>query len=163
MDILLWSIIGVLFVLTYVGMVVPLIPDVPFLLGGFLLYQFCLAKEGLGTGFWITAVMMIGLMIVIEYVATGFAVKKSGGSTLSILVAMIGLLVFPIFLGPLGFIIGPFLAVFVFELTKRGTLREALKISLGTLTGLLGSIFVKLFIMTSLLIWFFILTWILTW
>lgn len=158
MDILLWIIIGSLFLLAYVGMVVPLIPDVPFMLGGFLLYEFCLSKEGLGTTFWVSVVLLTILLIVIEYVATGIAVRKSGGSTASIIVAMLGLLIFPFILGPLGIVVGPFLSVFVFELLKRGTLIEATKVALGTLMGLLGSVIVKFTIVTALLIWFFIIS-----
>lgn len=147
--------IMILFVLTYVGMVVPLLPDVPFLLGGFLLYHFFLAENGLSAAFWITSVIVVGLMMVIEYIATGIAVKKSGGTTLSILLGMAGLLICPILIGPPGFIIGPFLAVFVFELIKQGRLIEATKIAFSTFLGLISSILIKFMIVTVLLIWFF--------
>lgn len=157
MDIFLWCIIGALFLLTYIGMVVPIIPDVPFMLGGFLIYQLCLSKEGLGTIFWLLVIILTILLIVIEYVATGIAVKKFGGSTASILIAMFGLFLFPFILGPMGIIVGPFLSVFVFELLKRGTLIDATKVALGTLMGLLGSVIVKFTIVTSLLVWFFFL------
>ena len=151
----MWILIGTLFVLAYIGIVVPLIPDIPFMLGGFLLYQFFLSKGGLGTGFWITVIALTVFLVVIDYVATGIAVKKSGGSTLSILVAMLGILIVPLIIGPLGIVVGPFLAVFVFELVKRGTLIEALKVAGSTFMGLLGSIIVKFFVITFLLIWFF--------
>ncbi|MBA4494447.1 DUF456 domain-containing protein [Paenactinomyces guangxiensis] len=157
METVWWVLIIILFLLAYAGLVLLALPDIPFILGGFLLYHFLIDNTQLGWPFWITVVFFTIVLFVLDYVAGGLAAKKYGGSNWSMIAAVAGVLIFPFFLGPLGIIVGPFLLVFLVELMQNKDTEKALKIALGTLIGFLGSVFVKFLVITGLIIWFVIL------
>ena len=142
--------------LAYVGLIVPVLPDVPFLLAGFLIYDFLLPGKDLGWFFWSSVVILMISLFVIDYMASGWIAKKYGGSNWSMIASILGILIFPFIMGPIGLIVGPFILVVVVELTQNKTIKEAFKVGFGTLIGFLGSILVKLFTITGLLVWFFI-------
>lgn len=152
-----WILIIVLFLLAYVGLILPGLPGTPFILGGFLLYHFLIDDTQLGWVFWVTVVVLTLLMFLVDYVASGVAAKKYGGSKWSVVAAVIGVLIFPFILGPIGIIVGPFLLVFFVELMLNRNWEEAMKIGFSTVIGFLGGIFVTFLIMTGMIIWFLFL------
>lgn len=156
-ETIMWIIILVLFLLAYAGLVVPVLPDYPFALGGFAIYHFFINNGDLGWFFWITALIMAVLLFVVDYIASGIAVKNKGGSRWGIVAAFVGILVFPIFLGPLGIIIGPFVMVVMVEYAQKKKLNEAMEIGYSTLIGFIGGIFVKFLVITGMICWFIIL------
>jgi uncharacterized protein YqgC (DUF456 family) len=148
-----WVVIGILFLLAYAGLFLPALPDVPFILAGFLVYQFLIDNEQLGWFFWsINIVATIGLVL-IDYLAGGYAATKVGGSKWSIPAAALGVIIFMWL--PAGFLIGPIITVFLLELFfMRRTPAAAMKISISTLIGFLGGIVVKFLLMSAMIIWF---------
>lgn len=152
-----WVIIIVLFFLAYAGLVLPVLPDYPLVLAGFAVYHFLINSEELGWFFWIIALFVGIVLILVDYIASSIAVKKKGGSKWGIVAAIVGILVFPFFLGPLGIIVGPFVMVVLVEYAQKKTLNEALEIGYSTLVGFIGGIFVKFLVMTAMICWFILL------
>ncbi|KFZ39884.1 MULTISPECIES: DUF456 domain-containing protein [Thermoactinomyces] len=157
MDMLWWAIIILLFILAYVGLVAPALPDAPLMIAGFAVYHFLIDSEPLGFGFWITTLILAILLILVDYFSSSVAVKKYGGNAASVTAAIVGVVLFPFIMGPVGVIVGPFLCVFVLELLLKKSFSKALYIAYGTLVGFLGGILMKLIVMTGLIIWFLVL------
>lgn len=157
MDMLWWGVVILLFILAYIGLVAPALPDAPLLIAGFAVYHFLINPDRLGFGFWITALILAILLILVDYVSSSIAVKKYGGNALSITAAIVGVILFPFIMGPVGVIAGPFICVFVLELLFKKSASKALHIAYGTLVGFLGGILTKLIVLTGLLIWFWVL------
>lgn len=157
MEVLWWILIVILFLLAYAGLVLPALPDVPFILGGFVIYHFLINDSSLGMWFWIVSIMLTVLLVIVDYVASGIAAKKYGGSNWSIFAAFVGVILFPFIIGPIGIIVGPFLLVFLIELMIRKDWEMALKVSFGTLIGFFGGIIFKFVVMTGMIGWFLIL------
>ncbi|MRG85848.1 DUF456 domain-containing protein [Salinibacillus xinjiangensis] len=159
-DILLWILILVLFILSFVGIVFPIIPSVLVIWGGFLLYHFAINGETLSWFFWIPMVMFTIILFVADIIVNSHFVKRFGGSKWGERVAAIAVIVGSFIVPPFGIIIIPFVAVFITELIQRRTAREAIKASVGSLLGFLGSSVAKVIIQLVMIIWFFLDVWI---
>ncbi|MCS1351202.1 DUF456 domain-containing protein [Mechercharimyces sp. CAU 1602] len=160
MDIFWWFVIAVLFVLAFAGLFLPVLPDSPLVLVAFIVYHFAIDQTQLGIGFWIIASILTVLIIVIDYAASAVAARTTGGSRTAMWSALAGAIIAPFLLGPLGLIVGPFVAVFLVELYKRRSWQEALKVGGSTLVGFLGGVFMKGILMFGMIGWFFLLIWI---
>lgn len=156
MEIIWWILTVLLFILGFVGLILPFLPDAPLLFAGFLVYQFLINPDSLNTSFWVGAVLITLVVLIIDYVAGGIAARTYGGSKWSIPAAIIGALV-GIPFGPAGILLGPLVTVFLLELILKKDWQQALRVGYGTLVGFLGGIFVKGLLMGGLLIWFLIL------
>lgn len=154
MTVLLWIIVVALFVLAFTGLVVPILPDALLLMAGFIVFHFFINDQVLTASFWWVAGVITAIVITVDYIASGMGAHKYGASKWSFVTAAIGVVVFPLFLGPIGIIVGPFVMVLITELLLKRTVGDALKIGFGTLVGFLGGIFVKGLIMCGLVIWF---------
>lgn len=158
MEIVWWTVIILLFVIGYAGLIVPLLPGAPLQLIGFLIYHFAIDNQVLGTSFWVGAILLNIIILAVDYLSGGIATRAYGGSRYASWAAIAGALIFPFILTPLvGLIVGPFIAVFIVELLQRKGWRGALKASFGTFVGFVGGILVKGILMTGLIAWFFIL------
>lgn len=160
METIWWILVAVLFVLAYAGLILPALPDAPFVLAGFLVYHFFIDPTQLGWSFWIPAVLIVLLLLLVDYIAGGLAAKKYGGSKWSVVAAIAGVLIFPLFLGPVGIIVGPFILVLLTELLQNRNSEDALKIAFSTLVGFLGGVFVKFIAITGMIVWFLFLVFI---
>ncbi len=156
MTIALSILVVVLFVLAFMGTVVPVIPDAPLFLGALLIYHFFINDGALGAFFWFFAVGISVLVFVMDYVASGYAAKKYGASKYSLIGVIIGILIFPIFLGPFGIIIGPFVMVLLIERMRGTDWQQAMKIGVATVIGFLSGSVVKIILLVFILVWFLI-------
>lgn len=156
-DTLIWILIGLLFLLAYAGLILPVLPDYPLAIAGFAVYHFFIDNQELGWFFWIISVIIAIVLFLIDYFASSIAVKTQGGSKWGILAAFAGVVIFPFFLGPLGIVVGPFVMVVMIEYAQKKSLNEALEIGYSTLIGFLGGVFVKFLILTGMICWFVIL------
>src|SRR5690625_7528548 len=80
MDIIIWIIIVVLFILSIIGVFVPIIPAVALIWLGFFLYHFFIDSTELSFIFWI---IMTGFTIVLigaDILTNRYFVNKFGGS-----------------------------------------------------------------------------------
>jgi uncharacterized protein YqgC (DUF456 family) len=160
LEVLYWIFIIAFFVLSFVGLIFPIIPSVIVLWGGFLIYQFLINPDELSLLFWISMVALTIFMFVIDFVANSHFVKKSGGSKMGERVAVIATIIGSFIFPPFGLIIVPFVAVFLVELSQRKEAKDALKVAVGTIIGFLSSTIAKIFIQLGMIGWFFVEVWI---
>jgi uncharacterized protein len=156
LDIIIWIAISVLFILSFVGIVFPIIPSVLVIWGGFLLYHFVLNSNELNAVFWTVMIVLTVVLIVSDIIANSYFVKKYGGSKWGERGAAIAVIIGSFIIPPFGIIIIPFVAVFIIEMIQKRTAQEALLASVGSLIGFLGGAVAKVVIQLVMIIWFII-------
>ncbi len=155
MGILMWTIIIVLFVIAFVGLVYPIIPSLLFIAGGFLVYGFFQGFDSLTIWFWIIEGLFLLLLLGADYATNLLGVKKYGGSKAAVWGSTIGLLVGPFVIPIFGIIIGPFLGAFLAELlVHKKDLKDAFKSGIGSLIGFLSGVLAKGVIQAIMIIYF---------
>lgn len=149
-----WIIIIILFILSYVGIVFPLIPSALVLWVGFFLYQFLIDGDQLTVLFWIAMALFTILLIGADLIANSYFVKKFGGSKWGERGAVIAVIVGSFIMPPFGILIIPFITVFTIEMIQRKTFKDALYASVGSLLAFLSGAVAKVVIQTIMIIWF---------
>lgn len=155
-DVIIWVLIIALFILSFVGVIYPIIPSVLLLWIGFLLYQFGINGDELGFVFWSIMIVFTVILFVADIVANSYFVKKFGGSKWGERVAAIAVIVGSFIVPPFGIIIVPFVAVLVMEMLQSRTIQEAFKAAVGSLLGFLSGTFAKVFVQIIMIILFII-------
>ncbi|MFD2627258.1 DUF456 domain-containing protein [Oceanobacillus kapialis] len=156
LDIIIWVVIAVLFILSFVGIIFPIVPSVLVIWGGFLLYHFVLNNEVLNIVFWIVMVILTVVLIAADIIANSYFVKKYGGSKWGERGAAVAVIIGSFIIPPFGIIIIPFLVVFVIEMIQKRTSQEAFRASLGSLIGFLGGAVAKVVLQLVMIVWFLI-------
>jgi uncharacterized protein len=153
-----WSIIIILFAVAYIGLFLPIIPSVLFIIGGFIAYGLAFSFEPFGWLFWIIQGMFVLLLFGADYAANMIGIKKYGGSKAGIWGSTIGILAGPFIIPVLGILIGPFIGAIAAEMIvhKKG-IKEAAKIGMGSVVGFVSSIAAKGFIQTVMIVYFLFL------
>ncbi|WP_407271695.1 DUF456 domain-containing protein [Radiobacillus sp. PE A8.2] len=155
-DILFWLLIIVCFVLSFIGIIYPIIPSPLVLWVGFLVYFFFVNGDNLSWVFWSAMVILTVALIVCDIIANSYFVKKYGGSKWGERIAAIAVIVGSFIIPPFGIIVVPFVAVLVAELVQKRSMKEAFRASIGSLLGFLGGAFAKVIIQLFMIIWFII-------
>ena len=141
---------NVLFILLWLGALittfVPIVPATLIIWGAALLHALLTGFQPLTWGYLLALGILAATAMLVDNLAAAWGAKKFGGSSYAAWGALIGGLV-GIFLGPLGFLIAPFLGAVLLEvlLAKKSWL-EAGKSGIGTLLGILGGVGAKLII-----------------
>lgn len=156
MDILWWIITILLFVLSFVGIVYPIIPSVLAIWGGFAVYHFLINPNELSVWFWISMAILSIVLIAADLIANSYFVKKYGGSKTAERIAAVATIVGSFIFPPFGIILVPFVAVIVTEFIIHKDTKKALKVALATIIGFLGGSIAKIVIQFIMIIWFFI-------
>lgn len=157
MEILFWSIIIVLFIISFVGLIYPIIPSVLFLVAGFLFYGLFFSFEPFNGFFWLVQGLLVLLLFGADFVSNLIGVKKYGGTKAGIWGSTIGLLVGPFVIPFLGIIIGPFLGAIIAEwLFNKKEFKEAIRIGFGSVIGFISSVITKGIIQAIMIIYFVI-------
>lgn len=148
--------VTILFLIGLAGIVLPVIPSLPMIWLGILIY-------GLATGFSkITLAVIIGtgiLMIIgsaLDFLAGVFGAKISGASWYGVLGALVGSLVGFMIVNVLGLFAGAFIGAFVGEYLKYQKTPEALRAGFGTILGVVFGMVLKIiiaFMMIGIFIW----------
>ncbi|MFC4411112.1 DUF456 domain-containing protein [Chungangia koreensis] len=156
MDVFGWILIGLCFVIAFVGLVYPIIPSAIFLFGGFLLYGVFFTFD-LPWWFWVAEVMFLLLLFGADMMSNAFGVKKFGGSKAGIWGSTIGLLIGPFVIPAFGILIGPFAGAVIAELLiSRSGFKQSIRTGIGSLIGFLTSVVTKGAIQVVMLIIFFL-------
>lgn len=156
MDILIWVIIIGLFILSFIGVIFPIIPSSLVIWVGFLLYHFVINGDTLRTTFWIVMGIFTAVLIISDIVANSYFVKRFGGSKLGERGAGIAVIVGSFIIPPFGILILPPLTVLVIEMIQKRTLKEALLASTGSFIGFMSGAVAKIIIQLVMIIWFII-------
>lgn len=156
LEVIIWICIILLFIASFVGLVVPVIPGVLVLWGGFLLYHFTLDAEGLSLWFWIAMFLFTLVIFVADFVTNHYFVRISGGSNASQWGAIAGVVAGMFIYPPIGIVIVPFIVVFFIELTYQKTAKESLIAAAGVLAGFLSGAVAKGLIQFVMIILFII-------
>ena len=158
MELFYWSIIILLFIVAFIGLVYPIVPSVLFLLAGFLLYGVCFDFEPFRWYFWLIQGLFIILLFVADYISNMIGIKKYGGSKAGIWGSTIGMIVGPFVIPFLGILIGPFIGAIAAELIfNKRNFTESLKIGFGSVIGFISSALTKTIIQILMIVYFFIL------
>lgn len=152
----LWVFIIVLFLLSFISLLLPFVPGVLMVWLGFLSYHFFLNDEPLSVFFWVSMVLFTLLIFGADLYMNLFFVDRFGGSKWSKWGALIGMVVGLFLYPPLGLIFVPLLAVFFIELAIHGSPKRSFYVSIGTLAGFLSSTIAKAALQFVMIVIFFI-------
>ncbi len=146
MEILLIITIVVLFVVGLAGIVLPVIPSLPVIWAGVLIYAiFTDFVEVTMTVVIITGILtLFGTLL--DFIATTFGAKVYGASWVGVLGAFIGSMLGLIVFNIIGMLIGSFAGAFIGEFIKYKKAHPAMKAGFGTILGFLFGIVSKIFI-----------------
>ncbi|MCF3944605.1 DUF456 domain-containing protein [Oceanobacillus alkalisoli] len=157
LEIILWIVIVLLFIGSFVGIVFPIIPSVLFIWLGFIVFQFGIDSRELNTLFWLAMILLTILLISSDIIANSYFVKRFGGSKAGEWAAAVAVIIGSFITPPFGIIYVPFLVVFIVEMLMKRTMKEAFRASIGSLLGFLGGTFAKITLQFVMIAWFFIL------
>lgn len=144
MEFIGWLLIIVCFIVSFIGLVYPIIPSVLFILLGFILYGLIFTFEELTWWFWTIEIIFIVLLFAADTIANMVGVKKFGGSKAGMWGSTIGLIIGPFVLPFAGILLGPFLGAVIAELViEKQSFKGAMKSGIGSLVGFLTSVVTK--------------------
>src|SRR5690625_2211836 len=118
-DILLWIVIILLFIASYIGLIYPIIPSSLFIWISFLMYHFLIDSTNLGWFFWSAMVGLTAILLFADVIANSFFVKRYGGSKWGERGAAIAVIVGLFIMPPFGIIFFLFISVLVFDIVYR--------------------------------------------
>ncbi|WP_068983547.1 MULTISPECIES: DUF456 domain-containing protein [Lysinibacillus] len=157
MEVVGWILVIACFIVSFVGLVYPIIPGMLFIIGGFIVYGLFFSFAELSWWFWAIEILFVVLLFGADTVANAFGIKKFGGSNAGMWGSTIGLLIGPFVIPVAGILVGPFLGAVIAELiVERRTLKEAVKSGIGSLVGFLTSTIAKAVIQIVMIVVFFI-------
>jgi len=158
MEFIYWGLIILLFIVSFIGLIYPIIPSVLFLFVAFILYGFLFSFEPYNWVFWVIEGLFVLLLFGADYIANIIGVKKFGGSKAGVWGSTIGLLVGPFIIPFIGILIGPFIGAIVAELiVHKINLKEAIKVGFGSVIGFISSVITKGVIQLVMIIYFIML------
>lgn len=156
LDLFIWILIVALFIASFVGVFIPVIPAVIAVWLGFLAYHFFIDDGKLTLLFWLAMGLFTVILIVADFVTNRYFVDKFGGSKWSEWGAIIGVLVGVFIYPPIGVIVVPFLIVMIIELIRKRPFKLAMFAATGALAGFLSGVVAKVFIQFVMIVIFFI-------
>ncbi|MFS0861571.1 DUF456 domain-containing protein [Fredinandcohnia sp. 179-A 10B2 NHS] len=157
MDIIMWLLVVLLFLISFIGLVYPIIPSVLFIVGGFIVFGLFQGFESFSVLFWVIEGLFFVLLMGADYATNLIGVKKYGGSKAAIWGSTIGLLIGPFVIPIAGIIIGPFIGAFLAELLiHKKTAKDAFKSGFGSVIGFLSGVVAKGIIQAIMIIYFLV-------
>lgn len=156
----LWLALSIILVLAgFVGNIAPMLPGIPLMFGGFLLW-------GLASGwrdYGVNTVVILGIVTVavflLDYYAGAAGAKKYGASKAGVWGSIIGGIVGVFIFNIVGLILGPLVGAVLGELFSGKTHRDAWRAGWGAFVGLLAGGLIKIItavIMLGLFFWYLI-------
>ena len=131
----------------------PLLPAPLFLWLGALLHEALTGFRHLGGGDWALLLLLGALSLVLDNLAAAWSIRRYGGSSLAILAVLGAGLLFTLWMGPLGLLLGAVLGPFMVELARGQGLKKALFATWGSLLGLLAGSGLRIILQLGLGLW----------
>lgn len=139
----------------FLGTVLPILPGIPVLWAGMLLYAFGTDFREISVAFLTVMAVVTVASIILDNVAAAAGAKRFRASGLGILGAFLGGIAGMFVGGPIGLIFGPFLGAVVGELLAGRSERDAFKSGLGSWLGFLAGNIIR-FLIAIVMVGFFI-------
>jgi len=138
-----WVIAGLLVVIGFVGLVMPILPGIVFIFGGLLLGawtdDFTLVSK--------TTMVIIGVISLfaagVDFIASYFTVKQAQASRLALVGTIVGAVV-GLFFGVIGLIVGPIIGAAVGEYMARRNSTDATRVGIAAGLGFVLAIVAKM-------------------
>ncbi|AQQ52994.1 DUF456 domain-containing protein [Planococcus lenghuensis] len=157
MEVIGWTLIWVLFVISFIGLVYPIIPAVLFLAGGFVTYGLFFGFAELPWWFWAIEILFVVLLFGADLLANALSVKRFGGSKAGLWGSTIGLIIGPFVIPVVGILLGPFIGAIAAELiVNRTDLKQSVRSGVGSVVGFLTSVAAKGIIQIVMIVIFFV-------
>ncbi|MCC3145006.1 DUF456 family protein [Halanaerobium sp. Z-7514] len=156
MEALLYLFIVLLFILELAAIFIPLLPDSIFFWTAVISYRLIIPESEFSLFFYTGAVIITVLVFLANYLSNAYFVKRQGGSNKTVIAAGLGIFLGALLLGPLGFIIGPFILIFVVEYWQSKNRDNAFRLALSSLSAFFASTLARFLMQLFLIIWFFI-------
>lgn len=138
-----WIVVGLLVIVGFVGLLVPILPGIVFIFSGLLLAAW-LDDFSRVSEVTMTVIGLFSLMAwAIDFFASYFTAKKANASKLALFGVMIGALV-GILGGVVGLIIGPVIGAVIGEFIARKNSGDAARVGVAAGLGFLVALVVKL-------------------
>jgi uncharacterized protein YqgC (DUF456 family) len=150
MEVLLLLLGIVCLLLGLAGAVLPL-PGPPLSFVGMLALEYS-GYADFGTTVLVTLGIITAILAVVDYYVPIWGTKKFGGTRWGVYGSALGLLA-GFFLGPLGWIVGPFVGAFVAEFLHDQNTGRAGKAAFGSFVGLMAGMAVKILVCLIMLVW----------
>lgn len=154
METFLWLIIIACFIVSFVGLVYPIIPSVILIWVGVAIYYFFINTETLSWWTWTTFAILTILLFLSDYLANLYFVQRYGGSKWGMRAATIGVIIGCFVIPPFGILFIPFILVLITELIQHKTFTDSLKVATGTLIAFLSGTLAKAIIQSGMIIIF---------
>ena len=135
MNVILWLIVLVLFGLSFVALIYPVLPSVTAVWAGFLIYHFFINSGELTAFFWIVMVILTIILTLADIFASSLSVKKYGGSSVGEKGAAISVILGSFIFPPFGIIILPFIVVLILEMRQGRSIQESFRASIGSVVA----------------------------
>lgn len=138
-----WIVAGLLIVIGFAGLVLPILPGIVFIFGGLLLAAWIDSFELVST----TTMMIIGVISLfaagVDFIASYFTVKQAKASRLALVGTVIGALL-GILGGVVGLIIGPIIGAATGEYIARRNSGDATRVGIAAGLGFVLAVVVKM-------------------
>src|SRR3989337_835591 len=142
-EIILFTISLMIMFVGMAGIIVPIIPSIPLIWLGAFLYAIFTHFEKISWMVLLIFALLTIFSIVFENLGNVCGAKKFGATRWGIIGSVVGTGIGFYLGGPIGLILGPFVATLVFELIGGKGYKGALKSGLGNFVGFLGGSVVK--------------------
>jgi len=156
MNIVWWVLIVASFVGAYAALIFPIVPGVPLLWAGALIYQLAINPGELSWFFWTILVLASVMLFVSDFVANRVFLDKSGSSEWSKRIGPLAVLAGAFVIPPFGLILVPFAVVFVTEILHKKDHHEAFRLAGITVVSFLTSTAAKLILQSFVILIFII-------
>ncbi|WP_019917932.1 DUF456 domain-containing protein [Methyloversatilis discipulorum] len=136
MDILLWAIAALLVLIGLAGVVLPALPGIPLMFGGFLMMAWLDGFAHIGT---VTLTLLGALTVLawlIDFASGVIGAQRVGASTLALVGAAIGT-VLGLFAGLIGLLFAPLAGAAIGEFIARRDALQAARVGVATWLGML--------------------------
>ena len=134
---------SILFVLAFIGCVVPVLPGPALALAGLLCARGATPHDAPSVRLLAIAGVCVAVVTILDYVVPAMGARKFNCGKMGVFGCIVGTIV-GIFFLPLGLVIGPFLGAMVGELISGKKLRQSLKGATGAFLGYAFGILLKL-------------------
>jgi uncharacterized protein YqgC (DUF456 family) len=152
-EVLLFSLAGILLLVGLIGCILPIIPGPPISFIGILVIE-ATEKVDFSSNFLLTMFVLAAVVTALDYIIPVWGTKRFGGTRAGVIGSTLGLILGLVFFPPLGIIIGPFVGAVIGEMVQKDDLSKALRSGIGSFIGFLLGTGLKL-VVSSIMIYYY--------